>query len=199
MTAVLGAVVIAATGICLAALIRAHLVQTGYRPIRNAVSDFGVGRAHVWYWTAASSIGIAALALAAALARGVDPAPTTVIALLVAFALARFAITAFPTDLDRSRLTGIGRIHILLAGIAFASIAIAAGKLPDAVRTNSELSSHHAVLAALGWAVIATSIATGVAISRLGRALDPWFGLIERLFYAAMLTWFFVIGYYLVA
>ena len=197
MTKVLAALVIVSTIVCVGALVRAHLTQTGYKPVRNAVSDFGVGPARRWYWTAAASIGVAALLLAGALARAIDPAPPTVIALLVAFALARFAITRFPTDLDRGRPTAAGRIHILLAGIAFASIAVAAAKLPDAVRARDGFAGHHQALVALGWGVVVTSVATGVAISRIGRPLEPYFGLIERLFYVAMPIWFFVVASYL--
>jgi hypothetical protein len=165
--------------------------------VRNAVSDYGVGRARISYWTQVSASAAAALLLAAALARAVDPAPTTVVSLLVVFALARFAITRFPTDLDRSRPTATGRVHILLAGIAFASIAVAAAKLPDAVQNHGALGRHHGTLVALGWALVVTSIATGVAISRIGRPLEPWFGLIERIFYVAMLAWFAVVAAYL--
>jgi hypothetical protein len=195
MPTTFGVLTLVATACCVAALLRAHLLPTGYRPITNAVSDFGVGLAKRWYQAQASALGLAAAFAAAGLAALPGPPPTTVIVLLLVFAAARFAITRFPTDVDRSQLTPTGRVHILLAAAAFASIAVAAAKVPDATRDHPGWSSWHGVLAGLGWAVVATSIATGLGVTRLlGPTLLPVFGLIERLFYAAMLVWFVAVS-----
>ena len=194
MTALLGAAAFVATLACTAALLRVHLLPTGYRPIRNAVSDYGVGSFARYYRAQTAAIAIAAVALAAALANEVTPKPTTVIVLLLVFAAARLAIPSFPTDLDRSRPTRTGRIHVLLAGVAFASIAWAAAALPDHVGWSG-----HGFLVALGWAVVATSVACGLCMTRLlHHATEPFFGLIERLFYASMLVWFLVVATHLV-
>lgn len=195
VVAVLACCTLLATFTCLAALLWAHLLPTGYRPIRNAVSDYGVGRCRVLYRVQTAAIAAAGLCLAAALARAVDPAPRRVIVLLVVFAVARLVIPSFPTDIDRGRPTRTGRVHILLAGVAFASIAWAAAALPDRV----DWPSVHGLLVTLGWIVVATAVASGLAMTRpLHAVAEPFFGLIERCFYAAMLTWFVVVAVYLV-
>ncbi len=184
-----------ATVTCLAALVWAHLLPTGYRPLRNAVSDYGVGRYRVVYRIQTAAIAVAGLCLAAALSRAIDPAPRRVIMLLVVFAVARLVIPSFPTDLDRGQPTRTGRIHTLLAAVAFAAIAWAAAALPDRV----DWPGVHGLLVVLGWVVATTAIACGLAMTRLLHAFtEPFFGLIERCFYAAMITWFVVVAVYLV-
>ena len=175
-----------ATATCLAVLVWLHVLPTGYRPIRNAVSDYGVGRfAHLYRAQTAAS-AIAALLLAGALSGGVDPTPILVVFLLLVFAAARLLIPWYPTDLDRAQPTRTGRIHVLLAGLAFGSIAWASASLPDRV----DWPGVHGTLVALGWAVVVLAVGCGLCMSRaLHQATEPFFGLVERLFYAAMLTW----------
>ena len=102
---------------------------------------------------------------------------------LYVYGVVRLLITGFMTDLepdDLRTLTRTGRIHMLLAGTAFASIAVAASHLDWTGKAD--------VLAPLGWLVTATAIATVTAlvVPAIRRVA---FGLIERLFYAASLTW----------
>lgn len=54
------------------ALIVLHVLPTGYNPIRDAVSDYGVGPYRAWFWLQAVAGGVACLALAIALSRPVD-------------------------------------------------------------------------------------------------------------------------------
>lgn len=174
MTAAFAGVCLAATAAWALVLVAVHLQPTGYDPLRNAVSDYGVGSHRSWYRAQTALAAVAALALLVALASGSD-APWWLLALLAAFAVARLAIPSFPTDLDRTRPTRTGRVHLLLAAVAFATVAVAAGNTPD------HLAPH-----ALRWAVVATSVATWLAI-RLRLRL---FGLVERLFYTATIAWF---------
>jgi hypothetical protein len=194
VTATLGILVAVAATCCAGCLIYVHTLPTGYQPLRDAVSDYGVGRYRFWYRGAAVALGVASILLAVALARAVDPAPMGVIVALVAFGLARLAIVAFPTDLDRRRRTTSGRVHVLLAAIAFASIAVAAPKLYAAVDGLHAWAPDDGALRALAWAIIGAAGATLVA---LGPTLRPYFGLVERLLYAAIITWFLVVAVHL--
>ncbi len=179
----------------MAALIWVHLLPTGYRPVRNAVSDYGVGRYRAFYRAQTMANAIAAIFLAGALASGVDPAPRHVILLLLVFAAARFVIPSFPTDIDRGTPTATGRVHLMLAGVAFAAIAWAAAALPDRI----DWPGIHGWLVVLGWIMVGTAIASGLAMTRvLHAAMEPFFGLIERCFYAAMITWFLVVSIQLI-
>jgi Protein of unknown function (DUF998) len=180
-----------ATLACIASLTWVHLLPTGYRPVRNAVSDYGVGRYRAFYRAQTTANAIAAMFLAGALGSGVDPAPRRVIVLLLVFAAARLVIPWFPTDIDRAAPTSTGRVHVMLAGVAFASVAWAAAALPGRV----DWPGIHGLLVALGWVVVATAIVCGVAMTRMFHAaMEPFFGLIERCFYAAMITWFLVVS-----
>lgn len=186
MNALLGLGSLIATTACVAVLLWLHLLPTGYRPVRNAVSDYGVGRFAHLYRAQTAACAISALLLAGGLAGGVDTTPTLVIVLLVTFAVARILIPWYPTDLDRSQPTRTGRVHVLLAGVAFGSIAWASAALPDRVAWPGA----HGTLVAFGWVVVVSSVACGLCMSRpLHRATEPFFGLVERLFYAAMLAW----------
>ena len=46
-----------------ASLIVLHLLPTGYNPVSDAVSDYGVGPYRGWFWSQAVSGGLACLAL----------------------------------------------------------------------------------------------------------------------------------------
>ena len=175
-----------ATAGCFGVLVWLHVLPTGYRPLRNAVSDYGVGRfAHLYRAQTAAS-ALAALLLAGALAIDVDPSPAIVIVLLSVFAAARLAIPSYPTDLDRAQPTRTGRIHVVFAGLAFGSMAWAAAALPDLVSWPDV----HGTLVALGWAVVVFAVACGLCMTRaLHRATEPFFGLVERLYYLSMLVW----------
>jgi hypothetical protein len=177
MTAALGVLAAVATLACISFLVAAHLRPTGYDPVRDPVSDYGVGRYTGLYAGATASIGFAGLLLAAALWR--EDARWHVIALLVVFALARFALPVFPTDLEGERPSRTGEIHLLLAALAFAGVCWA-------------MSAHDAA-PWLGWIATVGAVGTLVSLKRL-HALRPWTGLIERVFYAAMLAWFLLVS-----
>jgi Protein of unknown function (DUF998) len=171
------------TGACIACLVYLHLAPTGYSPLRNAVSEYGVGRYASWYRAQVACAGVAAALLAAALARGLSPLPRRVVVLLFVFALARVAIGWFPTDLiGATSRTRTGAIHVALAVAAFAS-ATAAGialKRPEHGQP------------ALGWAMAVCAVGTMLAFRR--PALRPFAGLIERGFYVAMLAWLILVA-----
>ena len=196
MNALLAILSLVSTALCLAALVRLHVLPTGYRPISNAVSDYGVGPYKRYYAVQTSAIAVAALFLAAALWRETHPAPLLIVALLLVFAAARLLIPADPTDLDRSRPTRTGRRHVLLAGLAFGSIAWAAAALPSHV----DWPGLHSVLVIVGWVNAGSAIACGLCMSSLlHRATEPFFGLVERIFYASMLAWFAIVAIHLLA
>jgi hypothetical protein len=182
MAETLGILGAAATAACFGTLVSVHLRSTGYDPLRDAVSDYGVGPSLPFYRAQTAAMALAAIFVAGGLAKAVDPAPKRVIVLLAVFAVARLAIPFFPTDLDRTQRTGHGVVHVLLAGVAFGAVAWAAATLPDRV--------HWGGMSALGIAVVVTAVATGLSI----RARFAYFGLVERAFYVAVLVWLLVVS-----
>lgn len=183
MTVALGIVVLAGAVLCVGALGWLHVVGDDYSPLRDPVSAYGAGPLRRGYAVAAISIGIAGAAAAFALAHAVPEASTRVVALLLVFAAARVAIPWFPLDTRRAA-------HALLALLAFASICAAAVRLGAQVRWDVRR-----VLEVLGWVASGGAAATMLAV-RLP-PLRPVLGLLERVFYAAMLLWFLLVGLHL--
>jgi hypothetical protein len=154
------------------------------------VSDYGVGRYRVYYRIHTTAMAVVAVLIAMALARAVDPAPLLPIALLSVFAAARFLIPWFPTDLNRLRPTRTGRVHIALAAVAFASIAWCAAALPNRVDWTIE-----GLLRGLAWLIVVSAVACALALTpSLRQYTTRWFGAIERVFYAGVIAWFFVVS-----
>jgi len=181
----LGEIATAGSLVCLASILLLHLLPTGYDPIRNAVSDYGVGKYRIWHRVAVLSLAAAGFAIAVASSGTVKPESDLVVGLLVIFATVRIAIPFFPTDIEGQTLTTRGRIHWGLAIIAFASLAFAAGfyegtSLDDVV----------------GWIVVVAVclLIVALALPRLRRV----FGLLERVFYFSMICWFLITGVELV-
>ena len=87
-----------ATAVQAVALIMLHLLPTGYNPVRDAVSDYGVGRYRGWFWLQAVAGGVGCLALGIALAQLHPFTPSQVVAALIVTAAARLLIPFFATD-----------------------------------------------------------------------------------------------------
>jgi hypothetical protein len=168
---------IAALALGVAAIVRLHLAGTGLDPVRDAVSDYGTTSSHRLYRFQVVAFGAAALLLMAALA-GDDRVGASGLAWLAVYGAARISIAWFMIDRDPRRQTTEGRIHALLAALAFTSIAVAATTI------GHDLGD---ALYALGWVVAGAAVAT--AAFRVVPALRPWFGLVERLLYVATVVW----------
>ena len=180
-TVVLGAIVIASSLACLGSVVSLHFLPTGYDPIRNAVSDYGVGRYRIWHRVAVVSLAAAGFATAIASLGTIKPEPASIVAFLCVFATARVLIPLFPTDIEGKPRTRTGRVHWVLAITAFASLAVAAGFFKGTSIDD-----------VVGWIVVATAVLMilFLCVPRLRRI----FGLVERLFYFSMICWFIIIG-----
>ena len=100
-----------ATAVQAVALIMLHLLPTGYNPVRDAVSDYGVGPYRGWFWLQAIAGGVGCLALGIALAQLHPFTPTQVVVALIVTAGARFLIPFFATDQGGSRFQTAARDH----------------------------------------------------------------------------------------
>lgn len=184
--------VIAVTGavVSLVSVVVLHLLPTGYNPVRNAISDYGVGPYRRWLHAEAFASGVAAFTIAIASTSSILAKPIGVTGLLVAAGTARILLAVFPTDVHEPSQTRIsrihswtrtGRIHMVLAIISFAGIAFAAGFFNGTT-----------IDTIVGRVVVATAIITLVGL--VWWRLKPIFGLLERLFFFSMIGWFLVIG-----
>src|SRR3954470_23711915 len=178
--AVLAAVAAAAGAAGTVSLVWVNFLPPRHRPMVYAVSDYGASPYRAFYRATVISLGLGALLLLVALAHGTD-VPSGGLIWLGVYGASRIVIAFFPTDLEGETVTTTGRVHLLLAAIAFTAIAFAAADLTSALR-NEPGWNVNGLLDGLRWAVIVTAIGTGVA-----RVVIPVrhsvFGLIERLLY----------------
>jgi Protein of unknown function (DUF998) len=156
------------------ALITLHVLPSDADPLAEGVSAYGRGPTARIYQFQVVLSGIGGLALGAALAtRG---ASALAIVALVAYGLARIAIAAYPTDLRGTPMTATGRIHAILATMAFLAMAIAA--------PASGGSPPLLILAAM---VTITSLGSFAVAAR--PATVRFYGLAQRAFYVATFAW----------
>ena len=180
IAALFGLICVAASGVILVAL---HFLPTGLDPVRYAVSDYGWTSYSVGYRTMVVLQGVGALLIAIGLGQQTDAAA---LGWLYVYGVVRLLISGFMIDREPQGLRSLtitGHIHMLLAGTAFAAIAVAASHI--------DWTGQPAVLGPLGWLVTATAIATGVALVVMPIRRVA-LGLIERTHYAAAITWLIV-------
>ena len=144
LPALLGLICVATSGVILIAL---HFLPTGLDPIRYAVSDYGWTAYHLGYRAMVVLQGAGAILIAVGLGQETD---VQALGWLYVYGAVRALISGFMTDREPEgmfSLTRTGRIHVLLAGTAFASIAVAASHLDRRTRSSSR---HRAALSRCG-------------------------------------------------
>ncbi len=187
-------IAIIATAVQSGALIALHVLPTGYSPVSDAVSDYGVGRYRSVFWLQAVAGGVAGITLAIGLAQLSPFAPTLVVVMLILSSVARFFIPFFATDQNGSRFQTVpGTIHMLLAVVSFGGIAVAAGALWSTLMHYAAWFGVKSALNILNWVILGSLIGLVLGI-RPGLRLHLIVGLFERLFYLSSLTWFFIVA-----
>lgn len=178
-------------------LLRLHLLPTGLRPAIDAVSDYGTGAHHLYYRAMVVLLGTGTALLTAVLARD-GHASTRGLIFLGVFAASRIAIAWFMTDPPGRQATTTGRIHLVLATIAFTAIAFGAADVTSSIGDAANWSGPIAgVLRFEARAIALTAVLT--AIAHVAPALrQRAFGLMERLLYLAMVAWLLTAALHLV-
>ena len=174
---ILGLLALALLVVATLLLSRLHALPTGVDPASGAVSDYGTTEFHNHYRAMVVALGLAAAALALGLA--IDTDAGVALVWLWLYAASRVAIAAFMTDADAARPTREGRVHVVLAAVAFTSIAFAA----PSVSWTGEPSP----LDAVGAAVAVTAVAT--LVTYVVPRLRSVFGIAERLLYLTSIAW----------
>jgi len=177
----------------LAILVALHVLPTKYDPVHDAISDYGVGDYHRYFWAQLVAGALACIGIAVALT-GLHPyVPTLVVVLLLANAAARLLMPAFPTDQSGNRFETVrGTIHMVLAVAAFAAVAAAATGLGGLFSHYSTWHSAKGLLVAVGWVVLAGAVAC--ALGLIGPRLKSTFGLIERFFTLSVIVWIYIMS-----
>ena len=167
-----------------------HLQPAAVDNVREGVSAYGAGAGAYAppYRFQVIASGIGGLLLAGALALSGATVPFG-LAFLAIFGAARIAIAWFPTDLE-GRVTRTGWFHVLLAAVAFISIAIAAPAISLSLARASAWRGLEPIMVPLAFAVTASVVAT-FASNSLVRT-RPIFGAVERVVYVTGFAWLLV-------
>jgi hypothetical protein len=180
----------------LAIFVALHVQRTGYHPVRNAVSDYGVGPAAGRFRIAVVANSLGVLALTGALADGLGQGPfaTADYVFLLLIPVTRPAMALFPTDLAGSRATFNGRVHLVLAVASFTFVYLAVADLTGPLRMFTPYALGIFLLI-LRWTAAVSLVA--VVITLLAKPLRGVFGLVERLFLLSTNVWFFAVALWL--
>lgn len=165
-TKIAGVVALLGVFVFVALVISLHLLQTGYDPKLQLMSELALGKHGAWMLYAFLSLAIALLALAIGYVR-ITPI-TSVVLLIAAFSFAGAGL--YPLGAN-------SEMHIALVAIAFVAVGLAMYWLPTAA--NATRSSR-----ALSWGLLAV-LAISVA---LGHTWLPM-GIGQRIAASAMLIW----------
>lgn len=175
----------AACLVLLVALLVAHALPTGLSPLSDPVSAYALTRARPAYAVAAFCAAVAGGASAVLL--GTRPGTCVSVGLLWIFAAARLVIPLVPMDRPGTPRTVRGRLHNLLAVVAFATVTAAA------ITATGPLSATGATALLVGTQIAAATMAIGSIAVIAGSAvplLRRAFGLAERLIYLGFIAWF---------
>jgi hypothetical protein len=195
MTVLAAVVALAGAVVALASLVVLHVLPTGLSGRRDPVSQYGITRFRAGYRTAAVAAGVAGIGVAALLGQAEGRWSVAGVLLLV-FAAARLLIPFFPMDAPGAAGTSRGRMHLVLADVAFGTVIIAAYRaaaVPGDVRIGA-LEPRVQAGVALLCAIVMSIGVVGLVLGRAAPRLLALFGLFVRLIYVGFLAWFVVVG-----
>lgn len=185
MTTVFATIALTLGVMRLAMFIALHLVPSDYNIVEHAVSDYAVGRTRVlssiMTWTTAAFWAALAIAVTTGFPNWSDLAGIT--ACLLALAVIFIVLPFFPADLEGSKPTTKGRVHLLAAVVWFALgyacmgnfIRLLVPLVPDALGSTLVIASWVALIALVG-------LVAALLIRPLRRYA---FGISERIFLLA--------------
>ena len=168
-------------------LVALHLLPTGYRPISDPVSNYAVSHYDFLYTSQTICSAVCGICLINLFLNSPVRVPIPAIAALGVYSASRLVIFAFPTDIKPPR-TARGTVHVILAILTFAGIAVAAG-IATPVLVNDVTWS--AVGTELRWsAYLIHGAVILFPVVFAFRPLKQISGLVERLIYLGTLSWF---------
>ena len=175
-----------ALAVCVFCLLALHFVPSGVNPLRDPVSLYGTTRYSVLYRVQAIASGLCALCLLLALAGQQTNLPVVGLLMLAGYGIARICIATFMMDADEKR-TRTGILHIILAAVAFTTIAIAVGMLTAPLLSSPLWNALRDYLSLTVYVTIISAIL--FLLIRSLPILQRFTGLIERGIYLGALCW----------
>jgi hypothetical protein len=170
---------------CVVAIL--HFLPTGYNPVTQAMSDYGVGQYAILMDSAFFAIGIGTTALSLSLSRFdmLGRLGRLGVLSLILAGVCFFAVGFFPTDIEGAPATTIGSMHTFLSAVVFLANIIAALSLSRSFRLSDRLRPFYKSSIILTIAEIVVLIATKAFF-------DPSSGIrgvVERAFILAFYSW----------
>ncbi len=163
-----------------------HFLPTGYSPLTEAVSDYGVGAYAAWMDAAFLGLGVGTVALAFALTRLVPSfGPGRIgVVLLGAAGVCIFGTGFFPTDLEGSPAATMGIVHSLLSGVAFFALIFGSFLVSRSFRRVDVLSPFYRSSLVLSIAIVVAFL-TALPFG----SLFGYLGVGERIFILTFYAW----------
>jgi hypothetical membrane protein len=164
-----------------------RFLRPGYSLLYNAESDYGRGP---WFWVMDFNFLLrCAVSLAACLALFRAASPDSRVrgglCLLATWAVCSGLLAFFADDVEGTPLTGSGIVHLALAFVAFACVAVGTILISAGLRSDPAWQSAASVLLAVAIAGAAAFLLLGTAT---GHRHAPG-GLYERIFLGLELLW----------
>jgi hypothetical membrane protein len=171
------------------------LLRPHFSVLHNAESDYGSSGSYAWVMDLNFLLrGVFSLAIVRALVLACDVRSATARVAdigLIVWALASGALAFFPDDPVGAPTRGLGRVHLLLAFVAFAGVVVGTIAGSRAARADPLLRSRSTALTALAYAALVAILLLGHAHLR-PRSLG---GLYEKIFLAIELLWLYVVSW----
>lgn len=165
-----------------------HLLPTGRDPLVDPVSDYGIGRFHAYHRAMVVLLGVGAGLLVAGLARQ-GGAESGALAFIAAFAAARVAIAFFTTDPLGGPHTPEGRVHLVLAAVAFTAIAFGSSDVTSSLDGQPGWSGSIVGVMRFEARIVAVAAVATAACLLAPMLRERLFGAVERVLYVATLAW----------
>ncbi len=168
-------------------------LRPNFSVLHNAESDYGSTGPYGWVMDCNFVLRcLLSLAVVAALALAVGQRARlrSGLVLLAIWAVASGLLAFFPDDPVGTKTSGAGKVHLVLAGIAFLGVLVGTFVTGRALRSDARFAPVRRALLALSWAAV-------VAILLLGHShlrAHSLGGLYEKLFLGFELAWFAVVA-----
>lgn len=174
-------------------LVWLHIKPTEYNPVRNAVSDYGVGYTRRLFNTYLQLNSFGAIALAIALIK-IPSVPQRSIIFLFLLICARIGTSMFPTDLEGKTLTRTGFLHYIFAILSVGFVYSIIAQLTPFFQTRPDWQAVSSILNII--LTITTPILVMVVVT-MWKPLRKFFGLFERIFIATTAVSFLIVSAFL--
>ncbi|MEK7069993.1 MAG: DUF998 domain-containing protein [Patescibacteria group bacterium] len=173
-----------------------HIKPTGYHPIRNAVSDYGVGPTHrllrIYLWLC--NLGAVFLTIALIVGLRVPPIPQRSIVFLFLLVGVRICLSLFPTDLEGKPMTRTGILHYIFAVLTIGFVYTIMAQLTPFFQARPDWQAINRILGVL--LTITTPALIAIVIT-MWKPLRSIFGLFERIFIVSTTLWFLIVSAFL--